>query len=138
PWVHPVQTPEAFHAYVRSRQSPGDDGFLLCDACHGHMLGLVNLNCIVRGSFHSAYLGYWIAASHARKGYMTEGLNLVMHYAFNEMKLHRLEANIQSENTASIALVKRLAFRKEGFSPRYLQIEGQWRDHERWARLADE
>jgi ribosomal-protein-alanine N-acetyltransferase len=54
------------------------------------------------------------------------------------MSLHRVEANIQPNNAASIALVKRCGFRLEGFSPRYLKIAGEWRDHERWALLADE
>ena len=57
--------------------------------------------------------------------------------AFSKLGLHRLEANIQPENTASIALAKRVGFQKEGFSPRYLKIRGRWRDHERWAIVAD-
>ena len=138
PWVHPARTREDYYAYVRSRQTPGDDGFLLCDREHGGMVGLINVNCIVRGSFQSAYLGYWIGVKHARQGYMTEGLRLVMRYSFEGLKLHRLEANIQPQNVASIALARKCGFRKEGFSPRYLQVFGQWRDHERWALLADE
>jgi ribosomal-protein-alanine N-acetyltransferase len=93
----------------------------------------VNLNEIVRGAFHSAYLGYYGFAPHARQGYMTEGLGLVLRHAFRQMGLHRLEANIQPRNRASRALVRRLGFRREGFSPRYLKVLGRWRDHERWA-----
>jgi ribosomal-protein-alanine N-acetyltransferase len=62
----------------------------------------------------------------------------VITHAFNEMKLHRLEANIQPANAASRALVKALEFRREGFSPRYLKINGRWRDHERWAILSED
>jgi ribosomal-protein-alanine N-acetyltransferase len=69
---------------------------------------------------------------------MKEGLRLVLRYAFRELKLHRLEANIQPDNIPSLALVKSCGFRKEGLSPRYLKINGEWRDHERWAILADE
>lgn len=69
---------------------------------------------------------------------MSQAVELTVKYAFKELGLHRLEANIQPENVRSIALVKRLGFQKEGFSPRYLQIDGVWRDHERWALLADE
>jgi ribosomal-protein-alanine N-acetyltransferase len=69
---------------------------------------------------------------------MTDGMRLVTRYAFDEMKLHRVEANIQPDNIASIALVRKCGFRLEGFSPRYLQVFGEWRDHERWALLADE
>ena len=99
---------------------------------------MVNVNCIVRGLFQSAYLGYYVGAAFAGRGYMAEGLALVVRHAFSEMGLHRLEANIQPDNAASIALARRCGFRKEGFSPRYLRISGEWRDHERWALLADE
>jgi ribosomal-protein-alanine N-acetyltransferase len=69
---------------------------------------------------------------------MTEGMRLVIGRAFGTLRLHRLEANIQPANAASIALVRRLGFRKEGLSRRYLKIGGRWRDHERWAILAEE
>ncbi|UZJ61763.1 GNAT family N-acetyltransferase [Pseudomonas sp. KU26590] len=69
---------------------------------------------------------------------MSRAVELTTRYAFEELGLHRIEANIQPENVRSIALVKRLGFRKEGFSPKYLQIAGVWCDHERWALLADE
>lgn len=62
---------------------------------------------------------------------MTQGIRLVMHHAFGPLGLHRVEANIQPANVASIALVKRLGFGREGVSPRYLKIGGRWRDHER-------
>ncbi len=68
---------------------------------------------------------------------MTEALRQAMALAFDDLGLHRLEANIQPGNVASIALVKRLGFKQEGFSERYLKIGGQWRDHERWALLSD-
>lgn len=111
---------------------------LLCDREAGHIIGLVNVSEIVRGCFHSAYLGYWIGAAYARQGLMREGLSLVVSHAFEELELHRLEANIRPENEASIALVKSLGFRCEGYSPRYLKIDGEWCDHERWAILADD
>jgi ribosomal-protein-alanine N-acetyltransferase len=138
PWVDPPSTPERFAEYLKSRQEPGDDGFFIRDKDTGAILGVVNLNCIVRRLFQSAYLGYYIGAAFAGRGYMTEGIKLIAGYAFGEMNLHRLEANIQPENLASIAIVKKCGFRKEGFSPRYLKIAAEWRDHERWALLADE
>ncbi len=96
-------------------------------------MGVVNLNEIVRGSFQSAYLGYYAFRPHAGQGYMTEGLALVLRHTFRGLGLHRLEANIQPANRQSRELVRRLGFRREGFSPRYLKIGGRWRDHERWA-----
>jgi [ribosomal protein S5]-alanine N-acetyltransferase len=137
PWADPPDTEQRFADYLQSRQGPGDDGFLICARDSGQLLGVVNLNCIVRRAFQSAFLGYYAHADFAGRGFMTEGLQIVTRYAFTEMGLHRLEANIQPENAASIALVKKCGFRKEGFSPRYLRVAGQWRDHERWALLAD-
>jgi ribosomal-protein-alanine N-acetyltransferase len=92
----------------------------------------------VRQGFQSVYLGYYGMATFARRGLMTEAVRLTTRYAFDEIGPHRLEANIQPGNAPSIALVQRLGFRKEGFSPRYLRIDGVWCDHERWALLADD
>jgi ribosomal-protein-alanine N-acetyltransferase len=69
---------------------------------------------------------------------MSAGLALVLRQAFRQLGLHRVEANIQPDNARSIALVRRLGFRREGFSPRYLKLGGRWRDHERWALLREE
>ena len=102
------------------------------------LVGVINLNEIVRGPLQSAYLGYYAFAPHAGHGYMREGLTLVLRWAFGELRLHRVEANIQPLNDASLTLVRRLGFRREGLSPRYLKIAGRWRDHERWALLAEE
>ena len=132
-WVTTRATPEQFATYLKRLRRDDHAGFLVCRREDDAIVGVINLNAIVRGLFHSAYLGYYAFAPHAGKGYMTQGLQLVMRHAFVKMKLHRLEANIQPGNTASIALVKRCGFRLEGYSPRYLKIAGKWRDHERWA-----
>jgi ribosomal-protein-alanine N-acetyltransferase len=99
---------------------------------------VINVSEIVRGAFQSAYLGYYAFVPHAGRGHMTEGLALALRWAFGTLHLHRVEANIQPDNEASRALVRRLGFRREGFSPRYLKIGGRWRDHERWALVAED
>jgi ribosomal-protein-alanine N-acetyltransferase len=91
----------------------------------------------VLGVFRSAYLGFYGMADYAGQGLMTAAVDQACGYAFSDLGLHRLEANIQPENRKSIALVGRCGFQKEGFSPRYLYIDGAWADHERWARLDD-
>jgi len=130
--VTPPGTPDAFRAYVARCRKPSQIGQLVY-LPDGDLVGVVNVNEIVRGAFRSGYLGYYAFAPHAGRGYMTEALRLVVATAFRKHRLHRLEANIQPENTRSIALVQRLGFRLEGLSPRYLKIAGRWRDHERWA-----
>jgi ribosomal-protein-alanine N-acetyltransferase len=75
---------------------------------------------------------------HAGKGLLLEGLTLVINLAFRDLGLHRLEANVQSGNRRSLALVKGLGFRREGTARGYLKIGNRWRDHERWALLKDD
>jgi len=104
----------------------------------GELAGAINISEIVRGNLCSGYLGYYAFAPHNGRGYMKKGISAVLAEAFSRHKLHRLEANIQPENIASRELVRRLGFRQEGFSPRYLKIGGRWRDHERWAITAEE
>jgi ribosomal-protein-alanine N-acetyltransferase len=98
----------------------------------------MNLNQIYRGGFQGAYLGYYVGAPFAGQGYMREAMQLILRYAFERLKLHRLEANIQPGNSASLALVKRAGFIREGYSRRYLRIGRRWRDHERWAIIAED
>jgi ribosomal-protein-alanine N-acetyltransferase len=97
------------------------------------IVGTFVLSQIFYGPFCNAYLGYWATAGHEGRGYMTEGMAGVLRHAFRTLKLHRVEANVQPANTASVALLERSGFRREGFSPRYLKVAGRWRDHERWA-----
>jgi ribosomal-protein-alanine N-acetyltransferase len=130
--------PAGWGDYLERVRGERHAGFLLRRLEDDALVGLVNVNEIVRGLFQSAYLGYWIGGPHARRGYMTDGLALVLRQAFGPLKLHRVEANIQPANAASIALVRRLGFRHEGLSRRYLKISGRWRDHERFALLKED
>ena len=132
PWVRPPETTRAVVRWMLAA-GPSRHRLLVRRRVDDAIVGVVNLNEIVRGNFQSAYLGYYAFRPHAGQGYMTEGLALVLRHAFGGLGLHRLEANIQPGNRHSRGLVRRLGFRKEGFSPRYLKIGGRWRDHERWA-----
>ncbi|MEO7390607.1 MAG: GNAT family N-acetyltransferase [Ramlibacter sp.] len=135
-WVAPPATPEAFRAMVKRSQAPASLTCVVRRADTGELAGYINISNIVRGLFQSAYLGYYAFAGHERQGLMRAGLQLAIRTAFRDLKLHRLEANIQPQNRGSIALVQACGFAKEGFSPRYLKIARRWRDHERWAILA--
>jgi len=137
-WVAPPATPSAYRAYLRRLRRPTHVGYLVCMRGTRELVGVVNISEIVRGAFRSGYLGYYAFCPHARRGLMTEGLALVVDDAFRRLGLHRLEANIQPDNVASIRLVRRLGFRLEGYSAGYLRVAGCWRDHERWAILADD
>lgn len=133
PWIQPPLSSLGFHNYLARTHREDHEGLLVCRRDGDAIVGVINLNNIVRGSFLSASLGYYAGAPYARQGYMSEGLELVKRHAFRELGLHRLEANIQPENAASIALVKRCGFVYEGLSRAFLYIAGAWRDHERWA-----
>lgn len=134
PWMQLPGTAGAFRRHLARFDPPVVNvGLAVCEVGSGALAGGVNINNIVRGRFQSAAIGYWAFAPAAGRGLMSEALRLVVGYAFGELDLHRLEANIQPANEASIRLVKRNGFRYEGLSPDYLFIDGAWRDHERWA-----
>ncbi len=138
PWATAPVDAERFAAYLADSRRPDFEALLLCRRADLAILGFFNLSQIVRRSLQSAYLGYAVGKPYAGHGYMREGIQLVVRHAFADLRLHRVEANIQPENHASIALARGAGFRREGFSPRYLKIAGRWRDHERWAILADD
>jgi len=137
PWSSPPRTDAAYAEFLRRSRSPTVDTSHVCRRDDGAIVGTFSLSQIVYGPFRNAYLGYDAFEPYAGHGYMREGLRLVVRRAFGELGLHRLQANVQPGNTASIALVAGAGFRREGFSPRYLKVGGRWRDHESWALLAD-
>jgi [ribosomal protein S5]-alanine N-acetyltransferase len=136
PWTTAPSTATQFRSWVERGDTSTDVSFVVCLRSGANIVAVIAITNIVRGPLRSAYLGYCTFAGHERQGLMRDGLRAVTTYAFTTLKLHRLEANIQPANVASIALVKSCGFSKEGYSPRYLKIRGRWRDHERWAILA--
>jgi len=138
PWVATLDSPARYAEYLERIRCGRTIAFLVRRTSDNQLAGVINVSEPVMGIFQSAYLGFYAFAGNERRGYMTIALSLVLDRAFKELGFHRLEANVQPDNVASAALVKRLGFRKEGFSPRYLFIDGAWRDHDRWALLAEE
>ena len=136
--VSPPTEPEQFADFLKRCRREESACFLVCRVGDGRVVGLMSLSQIARGNFQSAYLGYYTGEPYAGRGYMTEAMRLLLRHAFEDLKLHRVEANIQPGNLASVALVKRAGFVKEGYSRRYLKICGRWRDHERWAVIAED
>ena len=112
--------------------------FFLCSKeSPTHVIGDAGLSTIVRGAFHSCYLGYKIDGERQGQGYMREALTAIIDYAFQHLNLHRVEANIMPRNARSIRLIEGLGFEREGYSPRYLKINGVWEDHVGYALLND-
>ena len=136
-WVTPPATPARYRDYLARMALPNNQAFLALHRDTEGLVGVMNITNMVMGGFRSAFLGYYAFADHAGQGLMQAGMRLMLRQAFTRLKLHRLEANIQPDNAPSIALVKACGFRLEGYSPRYLKINGRWRDHERWAIVAD-
>lgn len=133
PWVSPPATPARFTALLKRMKSDEYRSFLVCTRDGDELAGTINISNIVMGMLRSGYLGYYAFAGFEGRGLMREGILAVVRLAFTKLKLHRLEANIQPANAASIALVRSCGFVQEGYSPRYLKIGGRWRDHQRWA-----
>ncbi|HEX3804312.1 MAG TPA: GNAT family protein [Solirubrobacteraceae bacterium] len=138
PWASAPTDSARFAGYLEDSNRTDFEAFLVCRTDDDQIVGFFNISQIARGSLQSAYLGYAAAQRYAGQGYMREAIELVLQVAFVELRLHRLEANIQPGNQASIALARGAGFKREGFSPRYLKISGRWRDHERWALLAED
>ena len=138
PWVQAFTDARGFEEWFDGLITEPRVSLIAREAATGGICGVVNFSQIFLKGFRNAYVGFYGMAGYARRGLMTEALRLAVQYAFEEIGLHRLEANIQPANAASIALARRVGFRREGFSPRYLRIAGAWRDHERWTLLADD
>ena len=138
PWINDVATDTYFDRLLERVDDERHDARLVCLLDGGAIVGVINLSEIVRGAFQNAFLSYAAVSGYERQGLMSEGLQLMLERAFGELGLHRLEANIQPPNQPSIALVSRAGFVCEGTSRRYLQVDGDWRDHQHWVMLADD
>lgn len=137
----PVGDREAFRArcaaWDRQRNLDTAYGFgIFLD--DGRFVGEVSLGTVHRGPFQTAYVGYWIDERYAGQGLVPEAVALLLGFAFDELRLHRVEAAVVPRNRASIRVVEKLGLRYEGLAERFLQIRGVWEDHARYAITAEE
>jgi ribosomal-protein-alanine N-acetyltransferase len=137
-YTMPMRTAADYEAMLRKGRQRNRVMMVVCRLEDGAIVGQINLNDIIRGVTQQTYIGYHAFDPFGGQGYMTEGVDLALRYAFRTLKLHRVEAGIQPDNERSIALVKRLGFRYEGTAKRLIKLAGRWRDHERWAILTEE
>lgn len=136
----PVESRDAFavRCGARQRERQLGTGYGYGIFVDGRFAGEINLSIVQRGPFQSAYVGYWIDEAHAGKGYMPEALVCLCRAAFEDLRLHRVQISIIPRNTASRRVVEKLDIRDEGLAQRYLEINGTWEDHIRYAMTAEE
>lgn len=137
-WYSAPATPSEFRDLLARCDGVSQIGYLFMHEPSGSPCGTASISNIVGGSFQSGYLSFAAFEPYDRRGLMTAAIRTVVADAFGERGLHRLEANVQPGNVRSVALVRRLGFRLEGHSPHYLNIAGSWRDHDRFAIIAEE
>ena len=124
------------HARERERQLGSGYGFgIFVDE---ELAGEINLNAIQRGPFQNAYVGYWIDQAKAGRSYVPEAVVVLARFAFEELRLHRLQIAIIPRNARSHRVMEKVDFRQEGVAVRYLEINGEWEDHVRYAITAEE
>jgi [ribosomal protein S5]-alanine N-acetyltransferase len=136
----PVENRDAFamRCGARQRERQLGTGYGYGIFVDGHFAGEINLSIVQRGPFQNAYVGYWIDEKHAGQGYMPEAVVVLARYAFEDLVLHRLQISIIPRNHASRRVVEKLDLRDEGVAVRYLEINGVWEDHVRYAITAEE
>lgn len=135
-----IEDPHAFtvrcNARDRERQMGAGYGFgVFVD---GDFAGEINLTSVQRGPFQNAYVGYWIDERLAGQGYMPESVVAVLRFCFEQLLLHRVQISIIPRNAASRRVVEKLGLRPEGVAERYLEINGVWEDHIRYAMTVEE
>lgn len=145
PWEATIPQPDpaiptTFAAMVRHQRAEARAARSMSFAMiwQGHLVGQITLGGIAWGSLRSGYIGYWIAQEVAGQGITPTAVALLSDHAFGAVGLHRIEINIRPENRASLRVVAKLGFRREGYRPGYLHIDGAWRDHVSFAMLAED
>ncbi|MDF1605918.1 GNAT family protein [Nocardioides sp. YIM 152315] len=132
--------PATFRSLVRRlhRQARAGATYPFAVDVDGRFAGQITVNNIVRGSAQFASVGYWLDQQYAGRGVMPRALALVVDHCFATAGLHRIEVAIRPENSNSLRVVEKLGIREVGFAPRYLHIDGAWRDHRIYAVTVEE
>ncbi len=135
-----IGDPGAFslRCHARDREWQLGTGYGFGIFVDGSFAGEINLNSVQRGPFQNAYLGYWMDEARCGQGYIPESVVLVLRYAFGQLDLHRIQISIVPRNDASRRVVEKLGIRSEGTAVRYLEINGVWEDHVRYAVTNEE
>jgi ribosomal-protein-alanine N-acetyltransferase len=128
----------AVRCSARQRERQLGTGYGFGIFADGRFCGEINLSSIQRGPFQNAYVGYWIDEAQAGRGLMPEAVVILARFAFEDLHLHRLQISIIPRNRASRRVVEKLGLRDEGVAARYLEINGVWEDHVRYALTAEE
>ncbi len=123
---------------IRERERQLGSGFGFGIFVEGRFAGEVTLSSIQRGPFQSGFIGYWIDRDQAGHGYVPEAVVMTLHFAFEAINLHRVEISIIPRNRASLRVVEKLGLRMEGVAERFLEIDGVWEDHARFAVTSED
>lgn len=129
---------EAAEAAVRGRAEDREYRFGIFEHGADALVGSISVSNVVRDAWQNATLGYMVAEQHNAKGYATEAVTLAVAFAFDEARLHRVQAAVMPRNVPSARVLSKVGFRREGHSPRYLQINGAWEDHDVYALTVED
>jgi ribosomal-protein-alanine N-acetyltransferase len=134
------EDPSSFSARcaMRDRERQLGTGFAFGIFVDGNFAGEINLSSVLRGTFQSGYIGYWIDEAQAGHGYVPEACVILFRFCFEVLGLHRLQISIVPRNAASRSVARKLWLRGEGIAVGYLEIDGRWEDHVRYAITVDE
>lgn len=137
--LKPGMHPPTFYSMVRMMRHEAREGRALPFVLEyqGKFVGQLTVGAIWGGSTRGAYFGYWIDQAVAGRGLMTRAVIMATDYCFDTMEMHRIEINIRPENTSSRAVAEKAGYQLESFRPRYLHIDGEWRDHVSYVRFRD-
>lgn len=121
---------DRINKYQKARQQDREYDFGIFKNDDGILVGTINLFQVIRGPLQSAFVGYFLDKKHNGKGFTTEAVKLVVQYAFNHLRLHRIEAGVMPHNIGSIRVLEKAGFHKEGLAEKNVKINGKWEDHQ--------